>query len=68
MRSTVIRRVRHTPKSMRPNCYAIRKDLDPFMYVTREELHAAIANGTFRREFGCMNEKEMEAANKDCMI
>ena len=61
-------RIRHTPARLRPNCVKIRKDLDPFMYPTREALHAAIANGTFRREFGCLNEKEVEAANKDCLM
>ena len=68
LRVFVMSRVRHTPARLRPNCIKIRKDLDPFMYPTREALHAAIANGTFRREFGCLNEEEVEAANKDCLI
>ena len=64
----LIRRARSTPVRKRPNCVAIRADLDPFKYPTIEALKAAIASGTFKRECGAMSQCEVEAMNKDCMI
>ena len=62
------RRNRHTAARKRPHCVVIRRDLDPFLYPTVEALKAAIADGTFRRECGAMSVREVEAANKDCLI
>jgi len=62
------RTVRATPARLRPHCIAIRKDLDPGMYPTVEDLKAAIANGTFNRAAGAQNQAEVDAMNKDTML
>ena len=61
-------RLRHTPKSRRPHCVAMRPDLDPWFYPTLEAFEAAIADGTLHREYGCQNKAESEAAAKDSLI
>ncbi len=62
------RRLRHTPRSRRPNCVAIRPDLDPWYYPTLEAFEAAVRDGTLRREFGCRDRRESEAAAKDALL
>jgi len=62
------RTVRATPARLRPHCMAIRKDLDPGRYHTIEDLKSAIANGTFDRNAGALNQSEVDAMNKDVMF
>lgn len=64
----VRRALRHTPRSRRPNCVAIRPDLDPWYYPTLESFKAALADGTLHAEYGCRTREECIAAGKDGLL
>lgn len=67
-RSAVARRPRHTPRSRRPNCVAVRANLDPWYYPTLESFEAALRDGTVRREFAVRDRADSEAAAKDSLL